>query len=236
MQVTCKSCGAAIHSDDINLQTALAKCRYCHSVISLHEHISRPSTVGAPAAPTKRGPIARPSRFQIEELPRELVIRFRWWTPVAIFLVFFCVIWDGFLFFWYAMAMNEGAPIIMIIFPLLHVAAGAFITYMTLCMFVNSTTIRAERDGLSIAHGPLPWKGNRVLSRAEVKQLFCREHISRNKNSTTVTYELLAIDTNQQQVRLIRGLTDPHEALYLEQELEQRLGIRDEPVASELPR
>ncbi len=236
MQVTCKSCGASIHADDINLQTALAKCRYCHGVVSLHEHLSRPTVAAPVAGAAKRGTVTRPSRFQIEELPREMVIRYRWWTPVAIFMVFFCAIWDGFLFLWYGVAMEEGAPLIMLIFPLLHVAAGAFITYLTICLFVNSTTIRAETDALTIAHGPLPWRGNRTLFRADVRQLFCREHISKSKNGTHVTYELLAVGADGGQVRLIRGLTDPHEALFLEQAIEKRLGIRDEPVASELPK
>jgi hypothetical protein len=48
------------------------------------------------------------------------------------------------------------------------------------------------------------------------------------------SYSLLGIDQQGRKVKLLSGIEDKDQVLYLEQALERRLGIEDSPVAGEL--
>jgi hypothetical protein len=91
-----------------------------------------------------------------------------------------------------------------------------------------------SRNSLSIRHGPLPWTGNRQMSGRELTQLYGVENSRTSKGSTTYTYDLLALDREGRTIKLISGLTDKDQVLYLEQTLERRLGIEDAPVDGEV--
>ena len=99
-----------------------------------------------------------------------LEITLKWFTPIALFLLFFTVIWNAFLVFWYSMAISGGAWI-MVLFPILHVAVGVYLTYYTLCLFFNKTFIDISGDYLTIRHTPIPWwKGNRRIPVNAIEQ------------------------------------------------------------------
>lgn len=175
-----------------------------------------------------------PAKFRVEH-GATLKVHWRWFAPHFVFLVLFCGFWDGFLVVWYTIVFTTDAPIIMAIFPLLHVAVGCGLTWYTICGFVNSTTIDAGGGRLVIQHGPLPWPGSRVIDTAKLEQLYCEEKVSRGKNgNVSRSYELHAIDVDGISHKLLGGLTQPAHALWLEQTLESQLGLTDRPVADEL--
>jgi hypothetical protein len=169
----------------------------------------------------------------------DFVITRRWFSAKTVFLLFFCIFWDGFLVMWYSLATRgHGTPIFAFLFPLLHVGAGAYLTWQALCGLINRTRIEVHLRELRIKHGPLPWPGNRRLPVSSLKQLFSEERVSRsgNRNSTTRRYHLNAVLRDGRKVTLLDNLDEADQALYLEQEIERRLGIVDAPVAGELPR
>ena len=174
-------------------------------------------------------PMALPESLELIRHPDYIEIVRSWFGWHIIFLVFFCVFWDGFLFFWYAMAFEEG-NIIMLLFPVLHMVAGVGLTYYTLAVWKNKTYIYASQLKISIFHKPFPWFGNTELMVAELKQLYVKEKVSRGKNGSTVTYELHAILKSDKDRKLIGGLPEPGQAQYIEQELEKYLRIKDIPV------
>jgi hypothetical protein len=165
-----------------------------------------------------------------------LRVYWRWFRPASIGILFFSIVWDGFLAFWYSMAFTSHAPSAMTLFPIIHVAVGAGVTYLALANLFNHTVVEATRQGLTIRHGPLPWAGNRHMERAELKQLFSSSRVIQGKNSSTTVYELNALTSDGRRVKLLGSLDDPGQALYLEQSLEKRLGIQDVPVVGELSR
>ena len=240
MQLSCEVCHSPLRAEDVRLDLAVAKCYSCNAVYDLSGRKGRGSTV----PPEKRGEIrpkaALPSRFQVEEDGMSTRITWRWFNPlIHLFLAFFCVAWDGFLFMWYGIALgadtgDSPVSIIMVLFPIAHVAVGVGLTYFTLAGFVNRTRIEVSRNQLTIRHGPLPWKGNQDLPGRQLTQLYGEEVISRGKNGVTITYELIALDRENRKVKLLSGLTEKDQALYLEQTLERRLGIEDAPVAGEV--
>jgi hypothetical protein len=242
MQVKCDSCGAPVAARDVNLERMLAKCERCNAVFDIGAQV-----------PHGEGPlrqrrlVAMPRNIRLVaddvEMSGEsyrtnaathphVVLERRWFTPALIFMVFFCLFWDGFLVVWYgAVLSGKGHPsAVMALFPLIHVSVGIFITYTTLCGFVNRTRIAVENGVLSVRHGPLPWRGNRDIPLSNLAQLFCREQVG-SKGSRS--YSLNALLKEGDSVPLIKSLNEPDQALYIEQLLEKRLGIVDVPVAGE---
>ena len=179
-------------------------------------------------------------KFQIEESNDELTIQFRWFKWMYIALVFFCVIWDGFLFFWYSIAFGSGmggAGSMMTLFPLIHVGVGIGLTYYTICGFVNKTVISVREGKLKIKSSPMPWPGaNKNISVDDIKQLYVKETVNRGKNgSTTYSYSLRYHSTGKRDKLLVSGyiLNSAEDAMYLEKKIEQFLGIADMPVQGE---
>ncbi len=180
------------------------------------------------------------NKFQIDESREELSITYRWFSFVHIFLAFFCLIWDGFLVVWYSIAFasfndSGGASLIMILFPVLHLAAGVGLTYYTICGFFNRTYLRVDRQRLSISFKPLPWKGQIEFPSREIKQLFVKEKVSRGKNGNSYTYNLCMLSSSGKEKVLLSGdlLGGASQARFLEQKIEHFLGIQDFAVPGE---
>jgi hypothetical protein len=116
-------------------------------------------------------------------------------------------------------------------------AVGVGLTYFTLAGFLNQTTIEVDTFRLSIRHGPLPWFGNCTLPAAEIGQLYCQERTRRQNNGgSSTTYSVSAVTKGGRQVKLVSTLEDQDQALFIEQQIEQYLGIEDRPVGGELAR
>jgi hypothetical protein len=112
---------------------------------------------------------------------------------------------------------------------------GVGLIYVCLACILNTTTIRADSGQLTIRHHPLPWPGGRTnLDTHNIKQLYVKRHVSHSKNGTRTTYQLHAITQEGRRKKLLTGLNDEDQALYLEQEIETHLGIENTPVQGEL--
>jgi len=173
-----------------------------------------------------------PKEFKVYEDPHELHITYKWFTPAAIFLSFFSVIWMGFLAFWYSMAFIGGAPLIFFLFPLLHLAAGIFISHQALSMIFNTTDISVSRGQLSITHAPIPaFKGNQHFETAEIDQIYVKEKTG-NKGAKSYHLRAKLINGKDVPVLKITGMTSER-ARELEVLLEQYIGISDQPVRGE---
>ncbi|MGC4122270.1 MAG: hypothetical protein QM765_48345 [Myxococcales bacterium] len=228
----CRNCGATIDSRDVHEDLAIAKCRYCSTVLDLARR--DPAGEGPATARPGRASVPMPERFSVDEGPGGLSIEWRWFTFKTIFLIFFCLFWDGFLVVWYQSAFTD-REWVAILFPVLHVAVGVSMTWTAIAQLFNRTRIVASRGSLRIQHSPLPWPGNRVLKLSDIDQLFCDETVHKGDDSTTYTYNLRAmLHGTSKRLKLIGSLDRPDQALFLEQQLERFLGIEDRPVHGEL--
>jgi hypothetical protein len=238
MRLHCEACQAALRAEDVRFDLALAKCHLCGAV---YDFASR-QTRGIPTeAPRGLGPLrpraARPAHLREEENGDRTVLSWRWFRARHVFMAFFCLFWDGFM----VMALI-GMPVHMWPVLVLHLGTGLVLTYLTLSGFLNTTRVEASRSELTIRHGPLPWPGSRTVSGHELTQLYCQE--ARGPSPKQVfpgpahllasSYSLLGIDQQGRKVKLLSGIEDKDQVLYLEQALERRLGIEDSPVAGEL--
>jgi hypothetical protein len=240
MQLFCKRCGKQILAEDMNLEMALAKCRGCSSVFSILDSLKEGDE---PAVGRKRErlPVPMPKGYKVEDFGRELTITYRWFSPAAFALLIFCVFWDGFLIVWYFIGFRElfagnagWMALVMLLFPILHVAVGVGLTYSVICMFLNRTEIRVVGGNLSVWHGPIPFPGRCTIPTTEIKQLYVTESRHQRKNGCSFSYDLHVLKQDETPQKLIGNLQDVQQALYLEQKLEQHLGIVDQQVGGEV--
>ncbi len=231
-ELMCRRCQAPLATNDFNWELGLATCAHCNTVFSIE---GRPGAALRSPATWQRPPVPIPAKFEITHPSNGLSISYRWFRLSFVFLAVFSVFWNGFMLVWHGISLASGA-LFMSAFGLIHTAVGIGIGYYTIAGFLNHTKIAVERDVLHVRHGPMPWFGNLDLLVGDLEQLYAKQVVKQNQNGSSTSYEVHAILRNGRQQKLISGLDEPEQALYLEQEIERYLGIEDRPVPSELPR
>ena len=124
----------------------------------------------------------------------------------------------------------------MWLFGLIPTVIGLFLLYSVVAGFTNSTTVKASETALAIHHGPLPWKGNKTIPRASVSQVYCKEITRPSKRGPVSIYNIETLGENGIRDTLVKNLTDPEQALFVEQQIEKHLGIKDTYVQGEIAR
>ena len=165
----------------------------------------------------------------------ELVIRRTWFGHHVWFLIFFALIWNGFLVGWYALAFGQAeAPLIMKLFPIGHVAVGLGLIYFIIATFLNRSDIRISPLAVEVRHGPMKWPGNKKVAVDAIKQLYVEEHVTNTKNGQSVSYRVNVLTQASRRIKLVTGLKDRAQALFIEKKIEEVLALPDEAVAGEL--
>lgn len=231
MKLSCDRCGRDIPAEDVNIEYALAKCTGCGSVFGFADRLDNVLAGGD----GPRAEVPMPEGITMDDLGYEVVLTYRWFSAKIVFLTLFCVLWDGFLLVWYTIALTQGGPVPMLVVPLVHVAVGAGLTYYVLCGYLNRTRVRAGNGRLQIRHGPLPWPGARDLLGSDLDQFFVTEEVRRTKNGRRTFYRL-QVRLQNGEIHKMLDVEARERALYIEQQIERRLGIEDRPMPGELPR
>jgi hypothetical protein len=217
------------YRDDLEAAQARADAAE-HKAASLEKEVEALKDGKAPAAEV---PI--PAKFNLQKSVHELVVTWRWYSPLHLFLLFFVIAWDSFLLFWYFGAPGRTGDILAMIFPIAHVAVGAALTYFVLTGFVNRTKVRAANGVLTVSHGPLPWTGNHRIARADLKQLYVTEMSHPAKHGRiTHSWDLCALLDNNRAVRLLTRLDTYEQGMFLEHTFEDYMNITDTKVAGEV--
>lgn len=234
MKLQCQGCNEPISADNINITLMVAKCDRCHSVFNFSTHLKPDISITDSPVSRKPKEISQPKQVSIFKEGMTLNLVQNWFSLKYLFLLFFCIAWDSFLIFWYAIALSEGAPWIMSVFPLAHVAVGVGLSYYTLAGLLNRSIVSVNQSEFSIRHGPLPWIGNITLRSSEIDQLYCQEEYNRGKNGVYYTYQLSALLKNGRKIKLLSNLDSAEVVLYMERQIEDWLSIKDRPVVGEM--
>lgn len=172
--------------------------------------------------------VAIPARFEVSTDSGILRIRWRWFRPFEhLILLFFCLAWGIAMIPMYSEAF-AASEWLAYVYPAAHLIVGIGLTYSLVAAFMNRTTVTASAGQLAIAHGPLPWRGNRVLQRSDLQQLYVAK-----LHKARPTWELRAIQQSGKELRLSARLDQLEQGLYLERELERVMKIRDRAVFGE---
>lgn len=209
--LACPRCANPYRADDVSVAAGVAACRACDLVFPL-----------APDRAAKRA-TPRPARWREDRDGGALVLRRRWIGLHVVFLAVWCAVWDAVLV-GMALSAPEMAP-----FMAIHGAVGVAMTWYTLGVLVNTTTIRVERGRLSLAYGPLWWPGGVELSARDVDQLFVEEA----RTNRRTTWRVVAVDAQGVGRKVSPVLATLEEGRWLEARLEEELGVVDRPMEGE---
>jgi hypothetical protein len=179
--------------------------------------------------------IGLPEKMTCSEDASHVEVIRRWFGLKFVILTVFAVFWDGFLVVWYAKALG-GDSLMAVLFPLIHVAIGTALTYYVVAGWLNRTQVYVDRQGLYVRHRPLPWWGKADIDAADLKQLYVKEVVSRNRKSGETTFELRAITHAGRNIKIVGGLETQEQGLFLEQKIEKFLGIENARVPGEVGR
>ena len=157
----------------------------------------------------------------------------KWFSWQFALLAVFAVFWNGALLSHYS-GMSSNTPLISVLFPLLHVAAGIAIAYYALAGWFNRTHVYANKDLVGIRHRPIPWFGNKDIPVSNIKQLYVTEKLSRGRHGASTTYEVRVVTNSGRNIKLVGGLDNREQALYLEQKIEDYLDIEDQHVPGQV--
>jgi hypothetical protein len=218
--LTCPTCGKPFAPGQVNLALGVASCEPCGQV---HDLSRRAAT-----HPLAHRTPADPEGLVVVD-GESPAVSYAWRGWALLFLVLWCTIWDSAMLVVVGGAVSQGEWEALL-FSSLHVAAGLGVTYLTVALAINHTEIRLRGDELHVSHGPLPWWGERLLSRRAIEQIYVIEDRG-SKGSRT--YSVHARLTPGHPVRLVHGLSSAGRARFLEEWLEKRLGIADAPVSGE---
>ena len=177
--------------------------------------------------------IGLPDKMDINHYDDYMHITRKWFGWSIIFMTVFAVVWNAFLFGFFINVPSE-AGLAAKLFPLIHVTVGIGISYYAVAGWLNKTNIYVSQHALEIQHKPLPWFGNKRLLVKDIKQLYSKEKISHSKNGTSVSYEVRVATNSGKDTKLLSGLETSEQALFIEQEIEKYLGIKNQPVRGEI--
>jgi hypothetical protein len=123
----------------------------------------------------------------------------------------------------------------VLVFMLLHLAAGVAITWYMICLFVNQTTIYIDRDEFSITTSPLffPGFGDVTVYREDFTQIYVKEKVRNNRKSTSVTFTLSLLDKEGRTRSLPFSCDDPEQAMFIKDKIETYMDIKRMAVEGE---
>ena len=230
LSLLCESCGTAIEGDNININSSLAKCGNCNTVFAIREdHFFKEERVGRPE-------MIMPEGTDVLELSDSLDIRLDWLKShprgTLGFLTIFAVFWNVILAIIAGGAIFAGA-FESIAFMSVHLLVGLGLIYYLATVYLNYTDIIVTDSYIEIDHRPVknPFIRKKRIRSEEIDQLFVSKYVASTTNNVpNYAYALYAIlKTNRRKVQLVKGMNRETQ-LYLEQEIERYLHIKDRHV------
>jgi hypothetical protein len=234
--LACPTCGRSFRASEVDHTLGIATCGACGAVMDLRtraaatdeklEALTRPP----PPAPA----IPLPEAFEVQDGQGRFSVSWRWRSLGVAFLAVFALFWNGFMLVWFSIAIAT-SQWAMAAFGTLHALVGLFLAYSVVSQLLNTTRVTLEHGVLRVTHGPIPAPGGGEWKREDLAQLYGEQIERRTKNGGRVfSYDLNAMLRDGRRVKLVKGLTDKAQVLWLERALETRMHIVDVPVAGEL--
>lgn len=188
--------------------------------------IDSPTT---PAYFKVQAPVAPPQSMSVARAGYDgaLVIKRRWYNHSVYFIAFFAIIWNGFMLMWNVNAIGSGSYG-MAFFLLIHDTVGLYLIYLVLATFLNSTFVTAQDGTITVEHRPIRrcCETTKVLDTRPIREIRCKRNVSlRRRGRVDTSFDVRAVDANSVETVIVDNLALLEEALFLEQELENYLGL-----------
>ena len=149
-------------------------------------------------------------------------------------------------FFWnllmlpFVLFLAYSGNFLLLLFFAGHLLTGVLLLNQLLATFLNKTKILVDKGGIEITHTPIRTALNKAkrIGRQDIKQLFVvryTQKYSQKAKKGVQAYALFVILKDGSRIELLRGM-NKESLLYLEQEIETYLDIKDQLIRGELPR
>jgi|GEM_PF-6950956 len=229
MQIECPHCGKLLGSEHINTKINIVTCDECDAVFSppvkIQEEFYRHKIVIEE--------LSTLNNFTIKRDINTLQIKYKDNSCIALLLIMLAILISIFLpilsSFTRSIYNNDQGTIF--VFALF---IGLLILAKAITMLINTSTVFVNRKALTIKHRPIPVPLDKKISTKEIIQLFTRAYATRSRwDSEKITYQLHAVLKSGEKKILISNLTDPKQAMFIEQEVEIFLGIENRRIPGE---
>lgn len=178
------------------------------------------------------GSIEIPHNMHLKEMTNELEFEYSWYKMkylisllVAPFIAFFIIKSE-----YVAGDFNEFTIPVLIL-----IACSFIVIYYSLAKLLNSTNIRVTHQEIDVNHGPIPFSRNLILKKENVTQLYVTQHRIGDRNYLyATTYQINVILSNKDVITLVKGLSSAEQGRFIENKIEDFLGITDIHVEGEI--
>ena len=249
-QLSCQSCGSALEAEGFDRRLAVVHCSHCGGLFDLTKPRNTVNADGdnakaqtamvdnlqplmgtddeANRETASRPVAAMPQGFSTSGDEQHFKVRWSWRSGSSVLMLGFAVIWV-------LMVVQQFRMVGLDLFRGLFLLIGFGMLYRALASVINSTTITADEKWLTVRHSPLPWFPAPKIDASSIEQLFVSEGFTKTKKGKRIPfYYLNAVLRDNSLKRLSNKLSNIESALYLEQEFEKALHIRDRSVAGEV--
>lgn len=227
MSQLCNLCQTTIPEADLNMESGLAHCPNCHAVFNFTSVF----TAEKPDAQTMDAPEGLTSTQDTEGL--HLIYRWRKGhlsvQVLSVALVNALVIW------WLADAFRQ-QRVDQAAVGLAFLVVGIWAIGSLFLTLFNRTHIRITINQLMVRQGLLSPAGRRAMPREQIKQVYVVQLKQGTGKHMHIRYRVQAALYDYPDMVLVENLGDPRDALYIEQQVERYLSIRDVRVAGEFAR
>lgn len=220
--LTCPNCNFFVAAKDINISKTIAKCENCNHVFSFEDDFD--FREGRPE-------MLIPEGMEVLNLRSELDIEVKWTKSIQPMMVVFTLVWNLFLLPFVIGGIMAGQAQILL-FAGAHIAVGLGLLYNIFAQLFNRTniTVTDRRIEINTRPFPTPGKSKIELDADDLDQLYVTKYVSSTTNGVpSYAYALYAIDNDGSKFPLIKGLNKESQ-LYIEQEIERYLQIKDRPI------
>ncbi|MBT8218820.1 MAG: hypothetical protein KJP00_03300 [Bacteroidia bacterium] len=231
LHIDCAECGTPILAADININNTIAKCHNCNSIFDFQNEIK--------SWDRNRPEIFMPEGLEVLKLQSELDMQVSWLKTKPKkgfgFLVLFAFLWNLIIIPMVVGGLMAG-EISVLLGTSLHLLVGLGLIGYVASIFVNTTDIIVDRHYLEISHRPikLPFFKKHKIPSKDIKQLYVTRYVASTTNGVqNHAYGLYAILKNEKRVQILKGMNRETQ-LYIEQEIENYLEIKDKKITGEL--
>ena len=233
LSLNCKECGHHMGGDDININSTLAKCSHCGTVYFIKDDAF---FLGDRSG---RPEMMIPEGTEVLHLPSSLDIRVDRYKSATkselYFKTFFSLFWNFVVLIFVVSFIATGfwLPLLFLSFHII-IGIGSFVVLLQ--TILNHTDIIIDEHHLKISNRPIRgfWNKDKAFNKADIKQLYVSIYVSSTTNGNpNYAYGLYAIFKDGKKLQLVKGMNKETQ-LYLEQELERFLGIKDTHVTGSI--
>lgn len=231
MEIICNICQKEIDVKNVDQDQGVIKCNECNSIIEVDAQAKS-------ARSTKRAEVALPGSFRLKECEDCLKMEYLWRGSQLIFLTPFSIAWVMIPILYYSNGLQLENDLLIKYYMILHAFLGIGLIYYCLAGFINKTQILVSKELLKVKDIPLFFFRNVDIGIDKLDQLYAKEKVvrGRKRSISWSSFEVYAITKSDGHFRLVAGLNNVNQALYIEQELENYLGIVDQEVKGEIER